>query len=193
MKIKTLIKAIILLAIIVVLGCGINNYIRYNILYPSTYYDKVSDCASKYNIDPYLIMAVIKAESNFKPEAVSNKGAIGLMQITPSTAAWAAEQMGLEGFNSSDLKTPEINIRIGVWYINYLLNYYHGDTKLALAAYNAGTGTVDKWISEETIKEQNGTLTLPYKETSDYLKKIDRYHTDYKQLYANGKKPWWKF
>ncbi len=192
-KKHSILKVIILLIIIALIGCGINNYLQYNMFYPLKHYNTVKQQASKYDIEPLLILSIIKAESNFKPDAVSHKEAVGLMQITPSTAVWAAEQMGMQGFDTAGLETPEVNIEIGTWYIAYLLDYYEGNTQLALAAYNAGTGTVDKWLSEGQIEEAGSTISLPYKETSDYLVKINTYYERYKQLYERENKLWWSF
>lgn len=192
-KRRNILTVITLLVIIAFVGCAVNNYLQYNLFYPLKHYNEVNMQTEKYNIDPFLIMSVIKAESNFKTDAVSNKNATGLMQITPSTAQWAAEQMGLEAFNKADLEKPEINIQLGVWYVDYLLDYYNGHTQLALAAYNAGTGTVDGWLDANQVQEQGNMLTLPYKETSDYLVKINTYYKRYNQLYEKGNKPWWSF
>jgi soluble lytic murein transglycosylase len=180
---KSILKIFILLCIITVLGCIINHYLQYRCFYPLKYYEEVSTNADKYDIDPLLIMALIKAESNFEPEAVSHKDAVGLMQITPSTASWAAERMGMEDFSTEKLSQPEINIAIGVWYIDYLLDYYDGNLQLALAAYNAGTGTVDKWYAENKIEQQGDLISLPYDETTNYIIKTRTYYERYKQMY----------
>lgn len=192
-KKRNLLTIITLIVIIAVIGCVANNYLQYNFFYPLKYYDTVCTQAEKYNLDPMLIMAIIKAESNFEPEAVSHKDAVGLMQITPTTAAWAAEQMGIFDFDAKKLSNPETNIAIGVWYIDYLLDYYEGHQQLAFAAYNAGTGNVDKWLESNRIQENGKVLTLPYKETSKYLVNINTYYDRYKQLYEKENKPWWSF
>ena len=95
----------------------------------------ISSTSSKYNIEPAIIKAVITAESNWNPKAVSHKGAIGLMQLMPSTAR------DMEINNPFD---PEENIEGGTRYLRHLLNRFDGDLDLALAAYNAGPGTVEK-------------------------------------------------
>lgn len=192
-KKRNLLTVITLLVIIAIVGCAVNNYLQYNLFYPLKHFDAVTQQTKIYDIDPFLIMSVIKAESNFKSDAVSNKGAVGLMQLTPSTATWAAEQMSLEAFDTSDLKTPELNIQLGVWYMDYLLDYYEGHTQLALAAYNAGTGTVDRWLASDQVQENGDVLTMPYEETTKYLVKINTYCKRYNQLYEKGNKPWWSF
>lgn len=191
-KKRSILKVIILILIIAFVGCGVNNYLQYNLFYPLKHYDTVKAQAEKYDLDPFLIMAVIKAESNFKADAVSNKDASGLMQITPSTAHWIAEQMEQE-ISWIELESPATNITLGVWYVDYLLDYYDGHTQLALAAYNAGTGTVDRWLKDNKIQENGNVITLPFKETTDYLVKINTYYKRYKQLYEKGNKLWWSF
>ena len=192
-KKRSMLKVITLIVIIALIGCAVNNYLQYNLFYPLEHYDTVRHQAEKHNLDPLLIMAVIKAESNFKHNAVSHKDAVGLMQITPSTAVWAAEQMGYEEFDTVKLENPQVNIKIGIWYIDYLLDYYEGHTQLALAAYNAGTGTVDRWLADNRIQEKGEVLTLPYEETSKYLIKINTYHERYTQLYEKENRLWWSF
>lgn len=109
----------------------------------------------KYNVPPDLALAVMKAESNFNPMAKSPKGAIGLMQIMPKTAA----SLGVD--NENDLYQPEVNIPTGLQYMSNLLKKYGGNEKLALAAYNAGPGAVDR----------HGGVP-PFSETQDYLKRV---------------------
>ena len=121
----------------------------------------IRKAAKRYQVDPSLIRAIIMAESSYNPKAVSKKGAIGLMQLMPSTA----EALGVEdGFN------PEHNINAGVKYFKQLLNQFNGDVKLALAAYNAGSGRV---------REYNGIP--PFKATQYYIKKVFEYRKGYQK------------
>jgi soluble lytic murein transglycosylase len=114
--------------------------------YPLQYQAIVRDRARAEGIDPALLAAVIYQESRFRPTAVSSAGAIGLMQLTPSTAKGIALRTGGTAFRVSDLTNPTINIRYGSWYLHDLFSKYRS-LSLTLAAYNAGQGNVDRWLA----------------------------------------------
>jgi soluble lytic murein transglycosylase-like protein len=130
-------------------------YVTYQEYYYSTSaYDRIiKDASELYGIKPSLIKAVIKTESNFNPNAVSKKGACGLMQLIPSTA---------ERFGVGDIFDPRSNIYGGTKYLNYLMDFFKGDLSLVLAAYNAGENAVVKYNNK----------IPPYKETKNYVKKV---------------------
>lgn len=111
--------------------------------------DIIQEKSLKYNIDPKLIKSVIKAESNFNPNAISEKGASGLMQLLPSTA----KDLGV-----NNIFDAEENIEGGSKYLRQLLDRYNGDIKKALAAYNAGLGVVDKYDNIPPIPETNNFI-----------------------------------
>ncbi len=124
-------------------------------------------------LDPRLVAAVIHAESRFRTDAVSPAGARGLMQIMPATGGWIAEQIDVEG--PIDFEDPDTNIRLGTWYLAYLLTRYDGDITNTLAAYNAGPSAVDRWIS---------TGEPPYDETSTYISRVLSRRRIYSSLYG---------
>ena len=133
------------------------------------YVDKYS---AEYNLDKNLVYSIIKTESNFNKDAVSVKKAMGLMQITEGTAKWGAEEIEIDNFDIDLLFDPETNIRIGCWYIRRLLNQYKSMDS-ALAAYNAGSGNVSKWLNDTTYSSDGITLKhIPFKETKNYLFKV---------------------
>jgi soluble lytic murein transglycosylase len=115
--------------------------------YPLDYGSIVRTHAARNRLDAALVAAVIYQESRFRPHALSSVGAMGLMQIQPVTAETIARQTGGTAFRVSDLYNPEVNIRYGSWYLRRLIDKY-GSERLALAAYNAGETTVDRWRRE---------------------------------------------
>jgi peptidoglycan lytic transglycosylase len=118
---------------------------------------------------------VIEAESKFNADARSDAGAIGLMQLTPSTAKGIAQYTGGSRFRVSDLTDPDINIRYGAWYLGHLMNKY-GNERLALAAYNAGQQNVDSWLQAHE--------GIQFSETRDYVDKVERLKGIYRRAYA---------
>ena len=153
-------------------------------LYPIEYSEYVYKYSEENNIDPLLVFSIIKAESNFKRSATSNSGAIGLMQLMPETAKEMLQIMGDDYVIKEQLYNPEQNIKIGTKYYAWLFKKYNNE-QLVLAAYNAGTGNVDEWISKGIIKEDGSDLeNIPYKETSNYVRKILRNYKLYKYLYS---------
>jgi soluble lytic murein transglycosylase len=117
------------------------------LVYPLDYGDIVRTHAARNRLDAALVAAVIYQESRFRPHARSKVGAMGLMQIQPATGETIARQTGGVDFRVSDLYDPEVNISYGAWYLRRLIDKY-GDERLALAAYNAGETTVDRWLRE---------------------------------------------
>ena len=133
----------------------------------------IAEYSKIYSVDAHLVLAVIKTESSFNKTAVSNKGAVGLMQIMPSTAEFVAEMVGVRGV--INLYDPNTNINLGTAYLKYLLNKFK-NVNFALAAYNAGEGNVKKWI-------ENGTINpFPYKETELYVRRVVKRQKLYKIL-----------
>lgn len=150
---KLLIVIIIILVILVFLGIFKDKILR--IIYPKTYKEVVSIYAEEYSVEENLIFAVIKAESNFNPQAISNRGAVGLMQLMEETAKDVAQksQMDIDTQNIKDeLLKVDNNINIGTKYLQALLERYQ-NKEVALAAYNAGIGNVDNWIEQGIIKK----------------------------------------
>ncbi|MDP4143848.1 MAG: lytic transglycosylase domain-containing protein [Bacillota bacterium] len=173
---------LLFLIVIVVIVTNLNGILR--IYYPMNYSDYVYKYAAQYKLDPYFVEAVIKSESNFDANAKSKKNAYGLMQITPTTAEWAAEKMGIKAFSSDMLYNPEFNIRMGCWYLNDLSSEFKGNMDLVLAAYNGGRGNVKKWLNDTAHSSDGQNLDyIPFKETDKYVKKVNTNYSMYKKLY----------
>lgn len=153
------------------------------LLYPAKYRNLVQQYSNEYNVDPYLVLAIIKVESNFKPNAVSHKDARGLMQISEKTGNWGADKLGISEYMNEKLFDPEINIYIGCWYLSVLYGEF-GDTDLVLAAYNGGSGNVTQWLKDRSLSASGKSLDrIPFKETDQYLKKVKNSYRIYKKLY----------
>lgn len=151
---------------------------------PLPYHDTITFYGKVYNVDPALIAAVIKAESNFNSKAVSVQGARGLMQIMPETGLWAASQTGESAFDSEFLFDPETNIKLGTWYLSDLGKEFDGSTVLILAAYNGGRGNVKDWLAGKTLINPEASISqIPFPETRHYVKKVLLYYRLYSYLY----------
>lgn len=147
---------------------------------PLKYRDIVAKMSEKYGISKETIHAVINTESHYNKNAVSSAGAIGLMQIMPSTAIWISQELQMESFRVEMLLEPQINIEFGTFYLSYLSNKFN-EEKTIIASYNAGETVVRQWLNNNDFFSDNRTLTnIPYKETKDYVKKF----SFYKKIYA---------
>ncbi len=149
-------------------------------LYPYDLQPVIEPAAARYGLDPLFVAAVIRTESNFRADARSGVGALGLMQIMPDTGEWIA---GKNNWSYSDdmLLDRGYNIEMGCWYLNYLSGRFDSDTTLALAAYNAGEGTVRKWVQQGGIGV-NGE-DIPFAETRNFVKRVLNAYEAYKRLY----------
>lgn len=154
-------------------------------LYPYPYQELVELYAKANGVDSALVASVIMNESRFQNDARSPRGAIGLMQIMPETAQWIAVQLGDDNFSLEKLREPETNIRYGVWYLAELQREFAGNNILALAAYNAGRGTVRDWIEEGNWPWTFHALDkIPYPETRSYVKNVLQNRIRYEKLYS---------
>ena len=134
------------------------------IYFPHKYSNEICAACREFGVDENLVRGVIHTESKFRPAAQSSAGAVGLMQLMPSTALWVAETIG-EPALALTLTDPAANVRLGTAYLKYLLDKY--PLRDALAAYNAGEGNLMKWRAE-------GRETYGFKETRDYVKRVLR-------------------
>ena len=164
--------AVLTVAVLVVVETSPPWYER--LRYPLHYGTIVRAHAHHYDLDPALLAAVIYQESKFNADARSSSGAIGLMQLTPTTAHGIAIRTGGAAFRTSDLTDPEINIRYGAWYLRDLFRKY-GNEVLALAAYNAGQGNVDAWrAAGEGIQ---------FPETRAYVRRVEHLQRVYRSAW----------
>ena len=157
-------------------------------LHPDDCRDIVEKYASEYNIPAYVIFAVIETESDFDAHATSSAGAMGLMQMMPATFEWltSSEHLG-ENLSSDELYNEEVSIHYGAYYLKYLFGKFHNwDT--VFAAYNAGEGNVSNWLKDSRYSDGKGKLTkIPFKETREYVKKVNKAIDYYKNTYYKNK------
>lgn len=154
----------------------------YSFNYPMKYNQVIKEFSAYYKVESALIASVVNVESSFREGVVSSKGAVGLMQLLPSTAEWLSGQMG-EVFEEEKLKEAKYNLKLGSFYLAYLVDYF-GDKKLAVCAYNAGQGNVSAWLKDERYSKDGKTLNkIPFKETNDYLGKVLKNYKYYKNRY----------
>ena len=176
-KFLKIIVALVLLAAI----AGLSAPYILKALYPLKYEDSITKYSVKYNLDKFLVMGVISAESRFSEDAVSSKSAKGLMQLKDDTAYWCADKYEIEG----EIYEAEVNIEIGCAYLRYLLDLFDRNTENALAAYNAGQGNVKKWLADKRYSADGKKLhTIPFAETREYVKRVEKRMKIYRKLYG---------
>ena len=169
---KKKVYAFFLIIVVFTLVC----FVMFNfVLYPKKYKNIVIANAQRFGIDSALVYAIIKAESDFDKNAKSSSGALGLMQIIPSTAKWIASELD-EEFISENLYDPEKNVLYGCFYLDYLFDKFN-DVKVVVCAYNAGESKVRDWINEEGEFDES---LIDYNETKVYLKRVMGFWNVYK-------------
>ncbi len=151
--------------------------------YPQKYSEFVDKAASDYNLDPALIYAVIRTESGFDPEAQSEAGACGIMQMMPSSFEWLQEKRGTTGqYTTEDLFDPEVCIDYGSYLLKYFYDFY-GTERSAVAAYNAGF-VVGDWLADSSLSSDGVNLdSIPYPETANYVDRVESAKEMYIKLY----------
>jgi len=160
-------------------------YLFLSYTHPLKFEHEILTISKDYNFHPELIASLINAESSFNEKAKSNKGAIGLMQIKLTTANYVSSLNNENKINESELFSPSINIKIGCQYLKYLLNKFKNlDT--ALAAYNAGETRVREWLKSGIYSTDEIKLNfIPFIETREYVKKINKDIKFYKKYFKN--------
>ena len=151
--------------------------------YPKKYSEYVERYSDEYGLEPSLVYAVIRTESGFDPDAQSDAGACGIMQMMPSSFEWLQQKRGTEGeYTTEDLFNPEVCIDYGCYLLKYFYDYY-GDERCAVAAYNAGF-VVGEWLADRSYSKDGKTLdNIPYPETSNYVDKVESAKEMYIKLY----------
>lgn len=169
MKKKILTIFLVSMAILFFVACFVNF-----VIFPKKYKNFVVEFSEKYGLEVALVYASIKQESDFDKKAVSKSGALGLMQILPSTAKWIASELEIE-YNKEIMFEPKVNIEFGCFYLSYLFKKFN-DIEIVVCAYNAGETKVLEWIENGRINKN----LISYPETLNYLKKVMGYYKVYK-------------
>lgn len=173
----------LLVCIIVALSGKIVYETALEFLYPKKYTEYVEYYAEEYGIDETLIYAVIRTESGFDPEAVSDADAIGLMQMTEETFDWLTMKTG-EDYEFNDLFTPEVSIKYGTYFLSVLQNEY-AITETVIAAYHAGMGNVSSWLDNPEYSDDGQNLkNIPISDTAHYVDKVMSAMDFYYKIYT---------
>lgn len=154
--------------------------------YPLMYEETIRQISAEYNLSPALTAAVILNESSFRPDAESSVGARGLMQLMPDTADWIARKLRLDNYSINQLDEPDINIRFGCWYLNYLSTMFSGDPLCVVCAYHAGQGEISSWLANPIYSSDGISLnrdSLPEGPTKLYAGRVTRDYGIYKAKY----------
>ena len=181
-----------MLAVAVVLGAGVAALVSglgpdvaRELTLPLHHDDIIRQQAHDKDLDPALIAAVIYEESRFRDQT-SHAGARGLMQITPQTADAIAKHSGGVRFKQEDLADPQVNISYGAYYLRLLIDHYGGNETLAVAAYNAGIGNVDRWVANAGgVDNFNTAEHIPFPETRAYVHNVQERRQQYREHYAD--------
>ncbi len=155
----------------------------FHAVFPLEYTEEVEAAAEEYDVPPVLLYAVLHTESGFDPDAESDAGALGIAQITPETFEWLQTKTG-ETLPTDALYEPETAIRYSAAFLSLLLSEFDGDIPTAVAAYHAGRGQVNAWLSDTRYSADGKTLIdIPARGTNHYVYKVQRAMRIYQNLY----------
>lgn len=150
-------------------------------LFPLAYFTPIRKWAAQRNLNPLLVLSLMRQESRFQPKIRSVAGAVGLMQVLPETAEWVSTQAGLKSYQIDGV---EDNINLGTWYLDYTHRNYNDNSMLAIASYNAGPGNVDRWVQKTPITDVDAFVEdIPFPETKNYVKSVSENYWNYLRLY----------
>jgi soluble lytic murein transglycosylase len=158
-----------------------------SILYPKGFEAAVRQFAQKYNVDPYLMFALIREESRFNPQAISRSKARGLTQIMPRTGRLIAKGLKIRPYQTSSLYDPDLNVKMGTYYLSCMLGLFNGNKYLALASYNGGSGHVSRWLKRLNYSDIDDFVeNIPLRETRLYVQKVLESYWHYKSIYGGS-------
>ncbi len=157
------------------------------LVYPLRYESEIRAAARRNGLNPALVAAIVNEESGFDPGTTSPRGAVGLMQVLPSTAQEIAHTSGGVDFVLRDLQKPGVNVLYGSYYLRRLLDHYDGSELEAIAAYNAGETNVDRWVAAARAAGRPFDVrAIGYGETRDYVGEVERLRAIYDRAYGGS-------
>jgi soluble lytic murein transglycosylase len=150
-------------------------------LYPTLYIEAIENWSQQRQLNPLLVISVIRQESRFEPKIHSSAGAVGLMQVMPETSKWVAENIGVKKYS---LENPNDNVKLGTWYLDEIHDRYKNNSMLAIASYNAGSGNLSKWLQGKKVSDPDEFVeAIPFEETQGYVKNVFGNYWNYLRLY----------
>ena len=170
---KTMIIFISILCLMITVVFFVFNFF----MFPRKYKKEIEECCKEFYLEQSLVYAIIKAESDFDKDAISKAGAMGLMQLLPTTAKWIASEFN-DDFFEDDLLDAKTNIKFGCFYLSYLFKKFENQD-IVVCAYNAGETIVKSWLDENGNLDEN---LIDFKETKNYLKKVKAFKKVYSAL-----------
>lgn len=151
-------------------------------LFPFPFHELVLSWSQERQLNPLLVIALIRQESRFQTDIRSSAGAIGLMQVMPETGEWIAEQSGIDNYQLID---PDNNIQLGTWFLDYTHGEYDGNSMLAIASYNAGPGNVSQWVQRFGLSDVDQFVEdIPFGETQGYVESVFGNYWNYLRVYS---------
>ncbi len=159
----------------------------WRLAYPKAFWKDVEASSKVHDIDPLLVLSIMRTESHFRPYVTSRAGARGLMQIMPNTARMIGRAADGGAAHAARFRQPESNIWLGAWYLKQLLQRYDGQLALAIGAYNAGPRAMDRWVAERSDLDLDVFVeTVSYRETRRYIRRVLETYSVYKRLEGSG-------
>jgi len=176
-------RVVICIVLLIIIIVAMQSKAFWRLMYPIQYYAIIRREASSTKVDPLLVAAIASVESKFEEGHISHAGAVGLLQLMPQTAKWIASKSGTN-FNAADLGKNNVNIRLGSWYVGYLIRHFNGNIVAAVAAYNAGPNKVDGWLAGHVWSGQLSTVNdIPIGETRHFLQRVFYNYDIYSRVY----------
>lgn len=150
-------------------------------LFPLAYFTPIRKWSNQRNLNPFLVLSLMRQESRFQPKIRSVAGAVGLMQVLPETAEWVSGKAGLKDYQIDGI---DDNINLGTWYLDYTHRNYNDNSMLAISSYNAGPGNVDRWVKQNSVTDVDVFVEdIPFPETKNYVKSVSENYWNYLRLY----------